>query len=964
MAALVVFSRTQRPVLRTLVSAASAVLLLPIAGVTVTAAVQIAAAAPASAIPPTTKTLHYNATLSSSGQAMFGAGAASGPTDITSTLFDKSWNASGGFDDTTDVSFDPCFGILGGCTIDFGTYGASFNASTSGEIGMSTTVHGVNQGSVGVNYPMSLQLTGPADDSFAPGDTVQITTEKPAVQAGAAISSVYPSFDSVSVDGKFGFHASASGSFCIGGCVSGTIFSLDIPNSSPVASGQLLNLSANDLLLVQGLGLAKCFGLAEGLLFGASTFPNDGNYCENPVTHQDSGYVAFPNVKLGAPTVGGDGSLSASGHDQYIVLPVSAVAWAAKIADLPFGFPNLNATFDGTGVAYTTINAIFTAVLSETQAYTFTPQVDLTLDFGQPVNFHVVDASMTPVLTGLNSRATFPLGDTISVTVPNALVVTPSVSMASTTFRNHTYDTVSGFFQLQALSLSASIGGCCDGVFPGIDINLGPLYDSGAIPLASTSYDIYDHTWQLGGFNVATLAPFTLTPDPLPIATATTVHPIEGASFTGTVATFVDPDAAAASTAASGDYSASIDWGDGTTTAGTITGPDGGFGVSGTHTYAEEGSYPVNVTVQDLDTVNVHTTAASHAAVSDAPLTVTAAPAQTSVEGAPTAAGLLVATFADADPAGTVADYSASIDWGDGTAASTGTVVAAPTGGFAVLAPTHTYAEEGTTTVHVSINDAGGASTVATASMVTSDAALHSVGVTNGTLSGSGTPVLLWPGNGNAVLATFTDDDPAGTLTDYSATIDWGDGSSSAGVIGGSTGAFTVTGQHTYTDSQLGTHQVTIVITDAGGSRTTATTTLLAYGYSAGGTFAVSNSAMTAAGTSNPVTFFDSQWAKRNPLTNGSAPASFKGFVDAGPGMPQPPATVPAGSTWRSDPGNSSGPPSSVPSFMLVMTTSAVAKNGATISGDITHWVILHTAPGYAGSPGHPGTGTVVAVVS
>lgn len=947
-------------------SAIGAVLLLPLVAVSATVTAQVAAAGPAAAAPPGAKTLHYSATLSTTNQAMFGSGAASAPHDITANLFDKSWNASGGFDDTTDVSFDPCFGVLGGCSIDFGTYGASFTAQTNGEIGMSSVVHGVTGGSVGVTYPMSLQLTGPADDSFAPGDTVQIRTQKPAVQAGAAISSSYPSFSSIELDGKFGFHASANGSFCIGGCVSGTIFSLDLPGGSDsVASGQLLDLSANDLLMIQGLGLAKCFGIAESLLLGTSTFPNAGNYCENPVTHQDNGYVAFPSVTLGAANVGSDGSLTASGSDQYVVLPVSAVTWAAKIADLPFGFPNLSATFDDTGVAYTTLNAIFTAVLSETQNYTFTPRVDLTLDFGQPVAYHVNDPSDTVVLTGLSSRATFPLGDTISVTVPNALTVTPSVSMGSATFHNHTFDTVSGYFQLQALSLSASIGGCCDGVFPGIDINLGPVYDSGPIPLASTSFNIFDQQWQLGGFNTAQLPSFTLTPDPLPVATALVVHPVEGAKFSGTVASFVDPDRAAANNPATDDYSASIDWGDGHSTTGTITGTGAGFTVSGTHTYDEEGTYPVRATVQDLDTATVHTTAASSAVVADAPLTVTSTPAQASVEGAPTTAGALVATFTDADPGGTLSDYSATIDWGDGTAPSIGTIITSAGGTFGVLAPSHTYAEEGSPTVRVTMSDDGGASVVARPAMTTSDAALHATGLSNDTLTGSGTPVLLWPGTGNGVLASFTDDDPAGAVSDYTATIDWGDGSTSAGTIGTGNGTFTVTGNHAYTDQQLGVHQVVITIRDAGGSHTTATTTVLAYGYSAGGTFAISATALhSAAAAGTPVTFWSSQWAKDNPTSPGAAPAAFKGYIDTAPAMPAPPATVPTGTTWSTQPGNAGTPPATVPSYMLVLVTDSVSKSGAVVSGDVTHWAVLHTGAGYAGDPGHAGVGSVAALVS
>jgi hypothetical protein len=53
-----------------------------------------------------------------------------------------------------------------------------------------------------------------------------------------------------------------------------------------------------------------------------------------------------------------------------------------------------------------------------------------------------------------------------------------------------------------------------------------------------------------------------------------------------------------------------------------------------------------------------------------------------------------------------------------------------------------------------------------------------------------------------------------------------------------------------------------------------------------------------------------------------------------------------------------------VPSYMLVLVSSAVRQNGAVISGDAAHWVVVRTDPGYAADPGHPGTGIVVAAVS
>src|SRR5207244_807560 len=64
---------------------------------------------------------------------------------------------------------------------------------------------------------------------------------------------------------------------------------------------------------------------------------------------------------------------------------------------------------------------------------------------------------------------------------------------------------------------------------------------------------------------------------------------------------------------------ATVNWGDGTTSPGTITGPDanGVFTVTGSHTYAEDGevevdlvdAFPLTVTISDGTSVTVTSTA-------------------------------------------------------------------------------------------------------------------------------------------------------------------------------------------------------------------------------------------------------------------------------------------------------------------------------------------------------------------
>jgi hypothetical protein len=132
------------------------------------------------------------------------------------------------------------------------------------------------------------------------------------------------------------------------------------------------------------------------------------------------------------------------------------------------------------------------------------------------------------------------------------------------------------------------------------------------------------------------------------------------------------------------------------------------------------------------------------------------------------------------------------------------------------------------------------------------------------------------------------------------------------------------------------------------------TVTITAYGASAGGNFVIGDN---NAATGTAVTFWGAQWSKLNSLSGGGAPASFKGFEDS-------PAAASCGTTWTTDPGNSTPPPTGpLPAYMAVIVSSSISKSGPTISGDTPHVVVVQTNAGYAPDPGHAGTGTVVAQV-
>jgi uncharacterized repeat protein (TIGR01451 family) len=76
----------------------------------------------------------------------------------------------------------------------------------------------------------------------------------------------------------------------------------------------------------------------------------------------------------------------------------------------------------------------------------------------------------------------------------------------------------------------------------------------------------------------------------------------------------------------------------------------------------------------------------------------------------------------------------------------------------------------------------------------------------------------------NVAVATFTDANPAATASDFTATVNWGDGTvGPAQIVRNTNGTFSVIASHTYKDSKISSYSLTIQIIDVGGSTATVT---------------------------------------------------------------------------------------------------------------------------------------------
>ncbi len=291
------------------------------------------------------------------------------------------------------------------------------------------------------------------------------------------------------------------------------------------------------------------------------------------------------------------------------------------------------------------------------------------------------------------------------------------------------------------------------------------------------------------------------------IATGVPVSATTGVAVKAKVATFTHANPAGAAS----DYTATITWGDGTAnTAGTVGAvAGGGFEVTGSHTYAAAGKYTTSVTINDIGGAKV--TATSSADVVGPPIV--------SNEKALSVTETTAKVGFTINPNG--ADTTYVIEYGPTTSygQKTAPVEIGATPGPQPLTQTLTGLEPGKT-YHFEVlatNSAAPTKGVSGGDQSFTTESNAPLNATGKSVSGTAGVKL------SATVATFTDADPNGVASDYTASINWGDGSSStAGTISAAAGGgFEVKGSHTY--AAAGQYTITVTIDDVGGAKATAT---------------------------------------------------------------------------------------------------------------------------------------------
>lgn len=267
------------------------------------------------------------------------------------------------------------------------------------------------------------------------------------------------------------------------------------------------------------------------------------------------------------------------------------------------------------------------------------------------------------------------------------------------------------------------------------------------------------------------------------------------------------------------DLTASIDWGNGNNSAGTLTPvptTPGLFSISGTNLYTVATNYNITIAVQD--NLGDSTTVNSTAVVTDGPV-LTPIPATVSfTAGAQPSTPVAVGSFYDKTPGAQASDFTASINWGTGQQSSPGIVTASlTTAGLFVVSGTYLYATPGTDNISIQVHDnLGDSTTIASTADVTNTPVL----TPNPPITASFTVDSL--PTSPVTLGSFFDSNTSAVESDFTATINWGNGNTSVGTITaapGTSGLFSISGVNLYTVAT--NYDISILVQDNVGDSTT-----------------------------------------------------------------------------------------------------------------------------------------------
>ena len=476
------------------------------------------------------QTINHYVPFSTSNQNMWGPSFAPFSIDQDITLFDVPWN----------TSFNTGNAMIG--SVAGFSFGAALSGAISGVIGSEIGLHGFTTGTVNVDYPIDATVVTPSDNTYDQGDTVVVNTSY-TLDPSANIQSFYPSMGEATWDLYFQLGASASATVCVFSC--GTFPIIPAFNTG-LLTINLVTINAN------GVSMLSAFGSPP--LFSQAFFPY---YLPDALGDYGlSGALTIPYVSTTSEINGLE--LDACGDSTYFNLNLNVFDLIGAM-DIPYVsvfFENLAGEQDLFGIATVSWNFFdcsFDANITNNQCFNFDPTVYVSFQFPVPVYYRIVDPSTNAASAwATSSIINFPVGNNLEFQFPcyfETLNITPTYTINGQ-ITNHTYDVVSFDFLMSALAFGFEIPAvqitpaiyvpsiCIDfwypcgaywfGIdwcsstqctpsftipaigWPGVTYSIGPLWET-SIPIGSFSYDWFNQTWALEGFQAYAFSPFSMT---------------------------------------------------------------------------------------------------------------------------------------------------------------------------------------------------------------------------------------------------------------------------------------------------------------------------------------------------------------------------------------------------------------------------------------------------------------------
>ena len=673
------------------------------------------------------------------------------------------------------------------------------------------------EGSANVNYPGSISLTHGAANSFLAGENVPISGQWN-LNSGAANINNAETMGDLELFLRLKLKAFIDIDVCLlFGCVD--IFPIPDVNFD-TSDKQLFSFDAASIT-------HQIPTFLEDALFG-------------PIAPMFGPISVTPTTTSVNPTTG---TIVAQGTNKFAEMAIDIDEIATNLGIAP---PLGRATPSNAAaeLSYDIFDATSDIDFVAHQRLTFDTAVLVKLDFSRPVAGVLgsfVSATTTP--EGKISSITYMAGEQIQVTFPpgetDPLTVTPTVFLDPSKTKMHNFAKLSTVSSVTMTSVAATVVMptitvvpaipiynpiphladwechgflCVNGHFhhaefhkigetpavrfPGFSFGLGPLWDSGPQGQKTTETVISNKAFSLAGFNQVTLNNFVLDPEVPPTADADGPYEVlEGSTVLLVGSGSFDVDVPLQPLTHSWDLD-----------------DNGSFETSGESVdfFGVDGPALQVVTIEVCDHLNCDTESSSVTVLNVAP-TVSVGDNVTLDEGS-----LFARSGTFTDPGADT--WVATVDWGDGTPVEP--ITLSPPVGPALPGTfdmEHTYADNDVYTVTVTVTDdddgVGSDSFVVTVNNVapTVDAGADDT-VDEGT---------LYP-----YVATFTDPGfdcaPCGTAEDFTATIDWGDGTGTEPLTidetAGSPGTLTqgtASGSHTFADN--GVYTVTVTVTDDDG---------------------------------------------------------------------------------------------------------------------------------------------------